>query len=188
VGRDLDCQLKASTGIATTTDKTGNCDDKFSWNLQKIRATLIECLEKAHKANPEYICHTDYVSLRASCSSLEAVDSFTKPKPKKQLIDMIGTLIELIPAGCQIPAKFKSHYGDRVIALRELIAVPNGLLPMLQGKIPRILNDSADGNVSDDGYFINKKSPPPTASKPRAAQSWAIAEPPSTVGNLDFQA
>lgn len=101
---------------------------------------------------------------------------------------MIGTLIELIPVGCQIPAKFRSHYGDKVIALRDLIEVPNGLLPMLQGRIPRILNDFADGNVSNDGYFINKKSPPPTASKTQAAQSWATAEPPSTVGNLSFQA
>lgn len=82
MGKDLTTQVKASTGTAITTDKPGNCDNKLSWNLQKIRKTLIKYLEKAREANLGYICHTDFVSLRAIYSSLDAVDSFTKPKPK----------------------------------------------------------------------------------------------------------
>ncbi|KAH7347869.1 hypothetical protein B0T11DRAFT_302997 [Plectosphaerella cucumerina] len=90
--------------------------------------------------------------------------------PAGQLADVIATLIELIPVGCPVPQPFEDTYnikskGNAIKVLRDAIAVPNGLSPMVIGGTAQEFK-AEQSDISDNGVFVDRTKCVSTDTKP----------------------
>ncbi|KAH7362504.1 hypothetical protein B0T11DRAFT_352382 [Plectosphaerella cucumerina] len=124
--------------------------DHRTWTTDHVRQLFLEFLEKAVGANPHMFHAKDIAELETRISGMSSTASYINPAKTADpwtcgnlpgyrrwklngntWASALETMIQLVPRGCPIPPRFAIEYKGYAEAMRDLIAVPNGLRPML---------------------------------------------------------
>ncbi|KAH6686683.1 hypothetical protein F5X68DRAFT_261711 [Plectosphaerella plurivora] len=121
----------------------------LTWTVDQLRHLFQIFLNQAVAANPEMFHPQDIQELTKRFAEMKTIKNFAAPGSPwtysrvpgykrwltdgKTWVSAMETMIELIPRGCPIPPTFEMErsYRGYLQAWRDIIAVPNGLPPLL---------------------------------------------------------